>query len=81
MSDKKINKIKNYFESLSKPEVAPNSIEALKNRVDDEVRNTVDVEKVNVTDKIDAFEILMKSGGGTPGKKVKRLKKFSVRKK
>jgi len=42
--------------------------------------NTDDVKKVNVLDKVDAFELLMKSGGGTPERKVKRLRKFSVRK-
>ena len=80
MSDKKINKIKNYFESLNKPHDVPKSIEASKSKVDEEVMNTDDVKKVNVLDKVDAFELLMKSGGGTPGKKVKRLRKFSVRK-
>ena len=84
VSNKKIKSIKHYFESLTDPQEFPKSSDTYKEKVDLDVLNTNVVQMESVVEKVNAFELLMKSRGDTPqktpGKRVKRLVKSSVRK-
>ena len=77
-----VNSIKKYFETISGSQAS--SVLKADSEVEEVVKITNKVEdKESVKDKVSAFEILMHSKGDTldktPGKRIKRLRKSSVR--
>ena len=79
----KINNIKRYFESMNTKPMSNSSSNAVcteengQGDIEDKDKLTKDTKKVIVKDRIDAFELLMRSSGGTlektPKKRLKRI--------